>query len=54
MIVSTEGGMNIEDVARDNPDAIIRVPVDINNGILSLSVLSILLSLEVNIQGVIL
>lgn len=33
MIVSTEGGMNIEDVARDNPDAIIRVPVDINNGI---------------------
>ena len=32
MIVSTEGGMNIEDVARDNPDAIVKVPVDIDNG----------------------
>ena len=35
MIVSTEGGMNIEDVARDNPDAIVKVPVDIDNGNLS-------------------
>jgi len=33
MIVSTQGGMNIEDVARENPDAIIKVPVDINAGI---------------------
>ena len=32
MIVSTEGGMNIEDVARDNPDAIVKIPVDINAG----------------------
>ena len=32
MIVSTQGGMNIEDVARDTPDAIVKIPVDINAG----------------------
>ena len=37
MIVSTQGGMNIEDVARENPDAIIKVPVDINAGKMFLS-----------------
>lgn len=33
MIVSTQGGMNIEDVARDTPDAIHKIPVDIEAGI---------------------
>merc|ERR550517_2035862 len=32
MIASSEGGVNIEDVAAKNPDAIIKVPIDINNG----------------------
>lgn len=33
MIVSTQGGMNIEDVARDTPEAIVKIPVDVNTGI---------------------
>lgn len=33
IIVSTEGGMNIEDVARDDPDKIVKIPVDIKTGI---------------------
>ena len=32
MIASSEGGVNIEDVAASNPDAIIKVPIDINEG----------------------
>merc|ERR1711936_27956 len=32
LIASSEGGVNIEDVAAKNPDAIIKVPIDINNG----------------------
>ena len=32
MVASSEGGMNIEDVARDNPDSIIKDPVDITIG----------------------
>ena len=32
MVASSEGGMNIEDVARDNPDSIIKAPVDITTG----------------------
>ena len=33
IIGSSEGGMSIEDVARDNPDAIITMPVDIKVGL---------------------
>ena len=33
LIASSQGGMSIEDVARENPDAIIRQPVDIYKGI---------------------
>ena len=32
MIVSTQGGMNIEEVAKENPDAIVKIPVDIDTG----------------------
>jgi len=32
LIASSEGGVNIEDVAASNPDAIIKVPIDINEG----------------------
>jgi len=32
LIASSEGGVNIEDVAAKNPDAIIKVPIDINEG----------------------
>jgi len=32
LIASSEGGVNIEDVAAANPDAIIKVPIDINEG----------------------
>ena len=34
LIASSEGGVNIEDVAAANPDAIIKVPIDINEGTL--------------------
>ena len=30
MIASSEGGVNIEDVAAKNPDAIITMPIDIH------------------------
>jgi len=33
LIASSQGGMSIEDVARENPDAIIRQPVDIYKGL---------------------
>ena len=32
LIASSEGGVNIEDVAASNPDAIIKVPIDIKEG----------------------
>merc|ERR1711981_1200468 len=32
LIASSEGGVNIEDTAESNPDAIIKVPIDINEG----------------------
>ena len=37
MVASSEGGMNIEDVAKKNPDSIIKDPVDVTTGSLSLS-----------------
>eukprot|EP00095_Tigriopus_kingsejongensis_P012756 snap_masked-scaffold30_size591359-processed-gene-2.8 protein:Tk12756 transcript:snap_masked-scaffold30_size591359-processed-gene-2.8-mRNA-1 annotation:"succinyl-coa synthetase beta chain" len=33
MIASAEGGVNIEDVAEKNPDAIIKFPIDIHKGL---------------------
>ena len=33
MIASAEGGVNIEDVAAKNPDAIIKFPIDIHEGL---------------------
>lgn len=33
ILASSQGGMNIEDVARDNPDAIVTEPIDIVQGI---------------------
>ena len=33
MVGSSQGGMNIEEVARDNPHAIIKEPVDITTGL---------------------
>lgn len=32
MVGSSQGGMNIEEVARENPAAIIKEPIDIYNG----------------------
>ena len=34
LIASSQGGMSIEDVARENPDAIIKHPIDIYEGCL--------------------
>lgn len=33
LVGSSRGGMNIEDVARDFPDAIVKMPIDINKGL---------------------
>jgi succinyl-CoA synthetase beta subunit len=33
LIGSSKGGMNIEEVAATDPDAIIKVPIDINTGV---------------------
>ncbi|ORY90864.1 putative succinate-CoA ligase [Leucosporidium creatinivorum] len=33
LVASRQGGMNIEDVARDDPSAIITVPIDFDNGL---------------------
>jgi succinyl-CoA synthetase beta subunit len=33
LVCSTQGGMDIEEVAEENPDAILTMPVDINTGI---------------------
>jgi succinyl-CoA synthetase beta subunit len=33
LIASSEGGVNIEEVAERNPDAIVTTPIDINEGI---------------------
>ena len=33
LLASSQGGMNIEDVARDSPESILTEPVDVNNGL---------------------
>ena len=33
MIASSEGGVNIEEVAEKNPDAIVKTPIDIHQGL---------------------
>lgn len=32
LIASSEGGVNIEEIAERNPDAIVKIPVDIHEG----------------------
>ena len=39
LIASSEGGVNIEDVAAANPDAIIKVPIDIKEGMSFLEII---------------
>ena len=39
LIASSEGGVNIEDVAAANPDAIIKVPIDIKEGMFFLEMI---------------
>ena len=39
LIASSEGGVNIEDVAAANPDAIIKVPIDIKEGMFFLEII---------------
>lgn len=41
IITSTQGGTNIEEIAAEHPDAIIRHPVDINQGLAREDALSI-------------
>ncbi|KAH8855245.1 Succinate--CoA ligase [ADP-forming] subunit beta, mitochondrial [Schistosoma japonicum] len=33
MVGCKQGGVNIEDIARDNPDALIKIPIDIDKGL---------------------
>jgi succinyl-CoA synthetase beta subunit len=33
MVGSSQGGMNIEEVARENPQAIVKEPIDITTGV---------------------
>ena len=33
MIASSEGGVNIEETAEKNPDAIVTLPIDIHKGL---------------------
>jgi len=33
MLASSQGGINIEEVARDDPDSILTEPVDIDKGV---------------------
>eukprot|EP00036_Acanthoecidae_sp_10tr_P021132 CAMPEP_0206317610 /NCGR_PEP_ID=MMETSP0106_2-20121207/16727_1 /ASSEMBLY_ACC=CAM_ASM_000206 /TAXON_ID=81532 /ORGANISM="Acanthoeca-like sp., Strain 10tr" /LENGTH=428 /DNA_ID=CAMNT_0053749213 /DNA_START=11 /DNA_END=1294 /DNA_ORIENTATION=- len=33
MVGSPEGGMDIEEVAEENPDAILKIPIDVNTGV---------------------
>ncbi|XP_064638134.1 succinate--CoA ligase [ADP-forming] subunit beta, mitochondrial-like [Lineus longissimus] len=49
MIGSAQGGMSIEDVAKENPDAIIKQPVDIHEGIQEEQALS--LAKELGFRG---
>lgn len=41
LVASNQGGMNIEDVAKENPEAIITTPIDFVNGLSKEEALSI-------------
>lgn len=41
LVTSSQGGMNIEDVAKETPDAIITTPLDFDNGISSAEALEL-------------
>jgi succinyl-CoA synthetase beta subunit len=41
IIASSQGGVNIEDVAAENPDAILKIPIDIQEGLSADKALSV-------------
>lgn len=46
LIGSSQGGVNIEDVAAENPDAIIKEPVDIVEGIKKEQAVRVIVNVE--------
>ena len=46
IITSTQGGTNIEEIAAENPDAIIHLPIDIEKGLEHKDALAIAQKLE--------
>lgn len=46
LIGSSQGGVNIEDVAAENPDAIIKEPIDIVEGIKKEQALRVIVNVE--------
>lgn len=41
IIASSQGGVNIEDVAAENPDAILKIPIDVVEGLSEQKALSV-------------
>lgn len=48
LIGSSQGGVNIEDVAAENPDAIIKEPIDIVEGIKKEQAVRVIVNVEKN------
>lgn len=46
LIGSSQGGVNIEDVAAENPDAIIKEPIDIIEGIKKEQAVRVIVNVE--------
>lgn len=46
LIGSSQGGVNIEDVAAENPDAIIKEPIDIVEGIKKEQAVRVIVNME--------
>lgn len=46
LIGSSQGGVNIEDVAAENPDAIIKEPIDIVEGIKKEQAVRVIVNVE--------
>lgn len=47
MVASSEGGMNIEEVAKEKPNSILKDPIDITKGTLTSSMLDSLIFFQV-------
>lgn len=47
LIASKEGGVNIEEIAEKNPDAILTIPIDIHEGLSKAKALDITAQLEI-------